>query len=207
MSSPVQWSSFVVLIPFSKYHYNYCCSWSKICMICWGNFFSFVFAFSLTCYRVFFFFPLSGILLITLLLLRAVCKFRYSLLSRPFFLPVYVSISVTALVEVDFFPRWPWPPTLSSSAFGKQLRFHRFSLISFCSRLKVVFLYCNYYFFALCRNLRLWFVNSKNICWSWTCCFWNWPLPVHDKYTCTSSPSYFLISGYLLLAPHNLYSW
>ena len=40
-------------------------------------------------------------------LLRAVCKFRYSLLSRPFFSPVYVSISVTALVEVDFFPRWP----------------------------------------------------------------------------------------------------
>ena len=71
------------------------------------------------------------------------------------------------------------PPTLSSSAFGKQLRFHRFTLISFCSRLKVVFLYCNYYFFALCRNLLLWFVNSKNICWSWTCCvFWNWPLPV-----------------------------
>ena len=69
-----------------------------------------------------------------------------------------------------FSPRWPWPPTLSSSAFGKQLRFHRFSLISFCSRLKVVFLYCNYYFFALCRNLLLWFVNSKNICWSWTCC-------------------------------------
>ena len=72
-------------------------------MICWGNFFSFVFAVSLTCYRVFFFFSLSGILLITLLLLRAVGKFRYSLLSRPFFLPVYVSISVTALVEVDFF--------------------------------------------------------------------------------------------------------
>ena len=86
-------------------------------------------------------------------LLRAVCKFRYSLLSRPFFSPGYVSISVTALVEVDFFPRWPWPPTLSSSAFGKQLRFHRFLLISFCSRLKVVFLYCNYCFFALCRNL------------------------------------------------------
>ena len=40
-------------------------------------------------------------------LLRAVCKFRYSLLSRPFFSPVYVSISVTALVEVDLFPRWP----------------------------------------------------------------------------------------------------
>ena len=149
--------------------------------MCWGQFFSFCFRF-LT-------YLLSCILFLFALryfvnyapLLRAVCKFRYSLLSRPFFLPVYVSISVTALVEVDFFPRWPWPPTLSSSAFGKQLRFHRFSLISFCSRLKVVFLYCNYYFFALCRNLLLWFVNSKNICWSWTCCvFWNWPLPVPD---------------------------
>ena len=40
-------------------------------------------------------------------LLRAVCKFRYSLLPRPYFLPVYASISVTALVEVDFYPRWP----------------------------------------------------------------------------------------------------
>ena len=35
-------------------------------------------------------------------LLRAICKFRYSLLSRPYFLPVYVGISVTALVEVGF---------------------------------------------------------------------------------------------------------
>ena len=43
-------------------------------------------------------------------LLRAVCKFRYSLLSRPYLLPVffYVSISATTFVEVDYlFPRWP----------------------------------------------------------------------------------------------------
>ena len=61
-------------------------------------------------------------------LLRAVCKFRYSLLSRPYLLPVfYVSICVTSFVEVDYlFPRWPWPPTLLTSAFGKQLGFHRF---------------------------------------------------------------------------------
>ena len=52
-----------------------------------------------------------------------------------------MSISVTAFVEIDFFPS--------------------VSLISFCSRLKVVFLYCNYYLFALCRNLLLWFGNSK----------------------------------------------
>ena len=138
---------------------------------CWGKvFFLLFFVFSLTCYRVFFFFSLSGISLITLLCYVLYVNFVIVCYLAPFFLPVYVSISVTALVEVDFFPRWPWPPTLSSSAFGKQLRFHRFSLISFCSRLKVVFLYCNYYFFALCRNLLLWFVNSKNICWSWTCC-------------------------------------
>ena len=142
------------------------------CLIwCWGKFFFVLFfVFSLTCYRVFFFFSLSGILLITLLCYVLYANFVIVCYLALFFSPVYVSISVTALVEVDFFPRWPWPPTLSSSAFGKQLRFHRFSLISFCSRLKVVFLYCNYYFFALCRNLLLWFVNSKNICWSWTCC-------------------------------------
>ena len=122
----------------TKYKWLYRWFRSKIML---GQFFPFVFRF-LT-------YLLSCILFLFALryfvnyapLLRAVCKFRYSLLSRPFFSPGYVSISVTALVEVDFFPRWPWPPTLSSSAFGKQLRFHRFSLISFCSRLKVVFLW------------------------------------------------------------------
>ena len=132
-------------------------------------FFLLFFVFSLTCYREFFFFLLSAILLITLLCYVLYVNFVI-VCYLALFLPVYMSISVTALVEVDFFPRWPWPPTLSSSAFGKQLRFHRFSLISFCSRLKVVFLYCNCYFFGLCRNLLLWFVNSKKICWSWTCC-------------------------------------
>ena len=150
----------------------------KIKAYCWGKFF-FPFVFHFLTYL------LSCILFLFALqyfvnyapLLRAVCKFRYSLLSH-LFLPVYVSISVTALVEADFFPRRPWPPTLSSSAFGKQLRFHRFSLISFCSRLKVVFLYCNYYFFALSRNLLLWIVNGKNICDRERVVFWNWPLPV-----------------------------
>ena len=100
-------------------------------------------------------------------LLRTVCKFRYSLLSRPYLLPVLRIYQCNNIRQSRlFFPRWPWPPTLSSSAFGKQLRFHRFSLISFCNRFKVVFLYCNYYFISLCRNLLLWFGNSKNICWS-----------------------------------------
>ena len=123
-------------------------------MTCWGKFFSFFFVFSLTCYRVFFFFSLSGILLITLLCYVLYVNFVIVCYLAPIYYQFYGSISVTTFVEVDyFFPRWPWPPTLSSSAFGKQLRFHRFSLISFCSRFKVVFLYCNYYFFALCRNL------------------------------------------------------
>ena len=125
-------------------------------------FFLLFFVFSLTCYREFFFFLLSAILLITLLCYVLYVNFVI-VCYLALFLPVYMSISVTALVKVDFFPQWPWPPTLSSSAFGKQLGFHRFSLISFCSCLKVVFLYCNYYFFTLCRNLLLWFVNSKNI--------------------------------------------
>ena len=77
--------------------------------ICWGIFFPFVFRF-LT-------YLLSCILFLFALryfvnyapLLRAVCKFRYSLLSRPYLLLVfYVSISVTSFVEVDYlFPRWP----------------------------------------------------------------------------------------------------
>ena len=150
----------------------------KIKAYCWGNFFfPLFFIFSLTCYSVFFFFSLSSILLITPLCYVLSVNFVI-VCYLAFFLPVYVSISVTALVEADFFPRRPWPPTLSSSAFGKQLRFHRFSLISFCSRLKVVFLYCNYYFFALSRNLLLWIVNDKNICDRERVVFWNWPLPV-----------------------------
>ena len=150
----------------------------KIKAYCWGKFFfPLFFIFSLTCYRVFFFFSLSSILLITPLCYVLYVNFVI-VCYLAFFLPVYVSISVTALVEADFFPRRPWPPTLSSSAFGKQLRFHRFSLISFCSCLKVVFLYCNYYFFALSRNLLLWIVNGKNICDRERVVFWNWPLPV-----------------------------
>ena len=72
-------------------------------------------------------------------LLEVVCKFRYSLLSRPYFLPVYVSISVTALVEVDFFPRWPWPPTLSPSAI--EIYLHGSLIVkTFADRERVVFL-------------------------------------------------------------------
>ena len=122
----------------TKYKWLYRWYRSKITL---GKFFFLLFfVFSLTCYRVFFSFSLSGILLIMLLCYVLYVNFVI-VCYLALFLPVYVSNSATALVEVDFFPRWPWPPTLSSSAFGKQLRFHRFSLISFCSRLKVVFLW------------------------------------------------------------------
>ena len=88
---------------------NLVLTWEIIIPNCWGKFFPFVFRF-LT-------FLLSCILLLFALryfvnyapLIRAVCKFRYSLLSRPYLLPVFfVSIDVTSFVEIDYlFPRWP----------------------------------------------------------------------------------------------------
>ena len=72
-----------------------------------ADFFPLFFVFSLTRYRVFFFFSLRYFVNYAPLL-RAVCKFRYSLLSRLFITSFYVSISVTTFVEVDYpFPRWP----------------------------------------------------------------------------------------------------
>ena len=65
-------------------------------------FFLLFFVFSLTCYRVFIFFSLSGISLITLLCYVLYVNFVI-VCYLALFLPVYVSISVTALVEVDFF--------------------------------------------------------------------------------------------------------
>ena len=73
-----------------------------------------------------------------------------------------MSISVTALVEVDFFLGGPDHQPCHPQHLVSSFVFMVFSLISFCSRFKVVFLYCNYYFFALCRNLLFfWFGNSK----------------------------------------------
>ena len=137
-----------------------------------GQFFSLLFfIFSLTCYHVFFFFSLSSILLITLLCYMLYVNFVIVCYLTPIYYQFYGSISVTTFVKVDyFFPRWPWPPTLSSSAFSKQLRFHRFSLISFCSRFKVVFLYCNYYLFALCRNLLFYGLVKIFADHEFTCC-------------------------------------
>ena len=82
-------------------HYQFC-----IIVRVRANFLFLFFVFSLTCYRVFVFFSLSGISLITLLCYVLYVNFVI-VCYLALFLPVYVSISVTALVEVDFFPRWP----------------------------------------------------------------------------------------------------
>ena len=90
-------------------------------------FFLLFFLFSLTCYRVFFYFSLSDILLITLLCYVLYVNFVIVCYLAPIYYQFLRVFSVTAFVEVDYlFPRWPWPPTLLSSAFGKQLRFSSF---------------------------------------------------------------------------------
>ena len=144
-------------------------------------FFLLFFVFSLTCYRVFFFFSLSGILSITLLCYVLYVNFVIVYYLALIYYQFYGSISVTTFVEVGFFSWWPDHQPRLPQHLVSSFVFHRFSLISFCSRLKVVFLYCNYYFFALCRNLLfLWFGNSKTFAArEFTCCVWNWPLPVH----------------------------
>ena len=93
---------------------------------CWGKFFpSCFFVFSLTCLGVFFFFWLRYFVNYTPFLC-VVWKFRYGLFPRPYFIAsFYGAISVRSFHRSRFFPRWPWPPTLFSSAFGKQLCFHR----------------------------------------------------------------------------------
>ena len=147
-------------------------------------FFLLFFVFSLTCYRVFFYFSLSGILLITLLCYVLYVNFVIVCYLAPIYYQFYGSISVTTFVEVGFFLGGPDHQPRLPQHLVSSFVFHRFSLISFCSRLKVVFLYCNYYFFALCRNLLfLWFGNSKTFAArEFTCCVWNWPLPVQISY-------------------------
>ena len=111
------------------------------------HFFSFCFSsFSLTCYRVFFFFSLRYFVNYAPLLC-AVCKFRYSLLPRPYFIAsFYGAISVTTFVEVGFFLVGPNHQPCLPQHLVSSFVFIVFSFISFCSRLKVVVLYCNYFF-------------------------------------------------------------
>ena len=123
---------------------------------CWGKFFLLLFfVFSLTRYRVIFFFFFSLRYFVNCApLLCAVCKFRYSLLPRPYFIAsFYRAISVTTFVEVGFFLGGPDHQPCLPQHLVSSFVFIVFSFISFCSRLKVVVLYCNYYFFALCSNL------------------------------------------------------
>ena len=73
-----------------------------------ANFFPLCFSFfSLICLGVFFFFSLRYFVNYAPLLC-AVCKFRYSLLPRPYFIAVfYGAISVRSFRRSRFFPRWP----------------------------------------------------------------------------------------------------
>ena len=140
----------------------------------------------------------SGILFITLPLSCAVCKFRYNLSPRPYFIAslffsLYGAISVTTFVEVSSLFGGPDHQPCLPQHLVSSFVFIAFSFISFCSRLKVVFLYCNYYFFALCRNLlflyglrivkHLLIVNVS--CFGIGPCpfifVWNWPLPVQSR--------------------------
>ena len=123
-------------------------------------------------------------------LLCAVCKFRYSLLPRPYFIAsFYRAISVTTFVEVGSFFGGPDHQPCLPQHLVSSFVFIVFSFISFCSRLKVVFciviiifsLFVGIYF-------SLWFGNSKTFADCERVVFGigpcpfispNWPLPVH----------------------------
>ena len=71
-------------------------------------FFLLFFVFSLTRYRVFVFFSLSGISLITLLCYVLYVNFVIVCYLAPIYYQFLRVFSVTAFVEVDYlFPRWP----------------------------------------------------------------------------------------------------
>ena len=148
---------------------------------CWGKFFFLLFfVFSLTCYCVFFSFSLSGIFLIMLLCYVLYVNFVIVYYLALIYYQFYGSISVTTFVEVGFFLGGPDHQPCIPQHLVSSFVFIVFSLISFCSRLKVVFLYCNYYFFAFCRNLLFYgFLVKHLLIESLRVVFWNWPLPVH----------------------------
>ena len=130
---------------------------------CWGNFFSLLcFSFSHLLVIVYSFFTLRYFVYYAPLLC-AVCKFRYSLLPRPYFIAsFYGAISVTTFVEVGSFFGGPDHQPCLPQHLVSSFVFIVFSFISFCSRLKVVFciviiifsLFVGIYF-------SLWFGNSK----------------------------------------------
>ena len=68
----------------------------------------------------------------------SVCKFSYIVCYLTLFLPeFYMSISVTVFVAVDFFSRFPQPPTLVILSIWRAASFSSFSSISFCSGLQL----------------------------------------------------------------------
>ena len=82
---------------------------------CWGKFFSFCFRFlTLTYYRIFFFFSLSGILLITLLRYVLYVNLVIVCYLALFFLPEFTCLSESndACGSRFFFSASPTAPTL-----------------------------------------------------------------------------------------------
>ena len=118
-----------------------------------ANNFPFVFSFSHLLVIVYSFSLRSGISLITLLCYVLYVNFVIVYYLALIYYQFYGSISVTTFVEVGFFLGGPDHQPCIPQHLVSSFVFIVFSLISFCSRLKVVFLYCNYYFFAFCRNL------------------------------------------------------
>ena len=165
------------------------CSASNVITVGAIFFLSFCFSFSRLLVIVYSFFTLRYFVYYAPLLC-AVCKFRYSLLPRPYFIAsFYGAISVTTFVEVGSFFGGPDHQPCLPQHLVSSFVFIVFSFISFCSRLKVVFciviiifsLFVGIYF-------SLWFGNSKTFADCERVVFGigpcpfilpNWPLPVH----------------------------
>ena len=131
-----------------------------------------IFPFVLTCCRVFFFFSLSGILLITLLCYALYVNLVIQFVISPIFtkaLRVYQRKTCNGVLgsriffSVDYaqspiFPQGRSERNASArenhpTRENTRARVSLALLICQPSGLQVVCLYCNYYFFALCRNL------------------------------------------------------
>ena len=112
--------------------YRHPCFWASLL----GQFFFLLFSLSYT-------YLLSCILFLFALLyfvnyaplLRALCKFGYSLLSPPFFTRVLRVYQCNSVRGSSFFSRFPWPPTLVILSIWSAASFSPFSSISFCSGL------------------------------------------------------------------------
>ena len=111
-----------------------------------ANNFPFVFSFSHLLVIVYSFSLRSGISLITLLCYVLYVNFVIVYYLALIYYQFYGSISVTTFVEVGIFLGGPDHQPCIPQHLVSSFAFIVFSLISFCSRLKVVFLYCNYYF-------------------------------------------------------------